>query len=148
MACHYVYYHPNRPRDYKNQYQDHQDHLGDSLLAPPRVASRLKVRDFSSLHHNSEKLAWNWTRLGGNCSQECPAGVLTAQRQNKMQNTGKTKLIFEIFKKISQQRTLTEGGFLLSCSYLCLCQVEFMVTFYKPFRKSSALCGVSFKCLM
>ena len=31
--------------------------------------------------------------------------------------------------RLSQQRTLTEGGFLLSCSYLCLCQVEFMVTF-------------------
>ena len=24
----------NHPRDYKNQYQDHQDHPGDSLLAP------------------------------------------------------------------------------------------------------------------
>ena len=35
----------------------------------------------------------------------------------------------KITKKLSQQRTLTEGGFLLSCSYLCLCQVEYMVTF-------------------
>ena len=26
--------------------------------------------------------------------------------------------------KLSQQRTLTEGGFLLSCSYLCLCSVS------------------------
>ena len=25
----------NHPRDYKNQYQDHQDHPRDSLLAPP-----------------------------------------------------------------------------------------------------------------
>ena len=25
VACYYVYYHYNRPRDYKNQYQDHQD---------------------------------------------------------------------------------------------------------------------------
>ena len=44
MACHYVYYHENHPRDYKNQYQDHQEHRGDSLLAPPgTIISHLKV---------------------------------------------------------------------------------------------------------
>ena len=34
VASHYVYYHKKHPRDYKNQYQDHQDHPGDSLSAP------------------------------------------------------------------------------------------------------------------
>ena len=41
------------------------------VISPPgTIVSRLKVQFFD---HNSDTLAWIWTRLVGNCSQESPA---------------------------------------------------------------------------